>query len=187
MRPFLARPPFLFVVVALLLAGPAAAQFARFPTAPLTIVTVGGPQRFTVEVATTPVQMEQGLMFRQSLARDAGMIFDFGAPVMATMWMKNTLIPLDMLFVDAQGHVIGIHDRAVPQSLDTIAAPGPARAVIELNGGTAARLGIVAGGTGSCGQSAGRRAWFTSRAAAQASATGPTCPSLSGLLTVRIV
>jgi len=145
MRPFLARPPFLFVVVALLLAGPAAAQFAHFPTAPLTIVTGGGPQRFTVEVATTPVQMEQGLMFRQSLARDAGMIFDFGAPVMATMWMKNTLIPLDMLFVDAQGHVIGIHERAVPQSLDTIAAPGPARAVIELNGGTAARLGIRAG------------------------------------------
>ena len=145
MHHLLARRQLLLVLVAVLLAGPAAAQFERFPTAPLTIVTASGPHRFTVEVATTPAQMEQGLMFRQSLAPDAGMIFDYGAPSMSAMWMKNTLIPLDMLFVDAQGRVIGIHERAVPQSLDTIASPGPARAVIELNGGTAARLGIRAG------------------------------------------
>ena len=145
MRHLLARRPLLLVLAAMLLTGPAAAQLEHFPTAPLTIVTASGPHRFTVEVATTPAQMEQGLMFRQSLAPDAGMIFDFGAPSMAAMWMKNTLIPLDMLFVDQQGRVIGIHERAVPQSLDTIAAPGPARAVIELNGGAAARLGIRPG------------------------------------------
>jgi uncharacterized membrane protein (UPF0127 family) len=64
---------------------------------------------------------------------------------MATMWMKNTLIPLDMLFVDSTGHIVNIHERAVPRSLDTIAAAAPVRAVIELNGGTAARLGIKPG------------------------------------------
>jgi hypothetical protein len=123
----------------------ARAQLETFPKAELTIVTAKGPQKFIVEVATTPGQMEQGLMFRKSLAADAGMIFDYRGPSMAAMWMKNTLIPLDMLFVDQQGRIINIHERAVPGSLDPIAATGPARAVIELNGGTAARLGIKAG------------------------------------------
>ncbi len=123
----------------------ALAQLARFATAPLTIVTASGSQRFTVELATTPGQMAQGLMFRQSLAPDAGMLFDYQAPSMATMWMKNTLIPLDMLFVDAQGRIVNIHERAVPGSLATISAAAPVRAVIELNGGTAARLGIRPG------------------------------------------
>jgi uncharacterized protein len=123
----------------------ALAQLQTFPTAPLTIVTANGPHKFTVEVATTPAQMEQGLMFRQSLAPDAGMIFDFKAPTVASMWMKNTLIPLDMLFVDAHGRIVNIHERAVPGSLEAIDAAAPVRAVIELNGGTAARLGIKPG------------------------------------------
>jgi uncharacterized protein len=123
----------------------ALAQLQQFPTAPLTIESAGGSHKFSVEVATTPAQMEQGLMFRRSLAPDGGMIFDFRMPSMATMWMKNTLIPLDMLFVDAQGRIVNIHERAVPGSLDTIAAAAPVRAVIELNGGTAARLGIRPG------------------------------------------
>src|SRR5437588_2839058 len=121
------------------------AQLATFPKAELTIVSAGEPHKFTVELATTPGQMEQGLMFRKSLAPDAGMLFDYRAPSMAAMWMKNTLIPLDMLFVDQQGRIINIHERAVPGSLDPIAAAGPARAVIELNGGTAAHLGIKPG------------------------------------------
>jgi uncharacterized protein len=123
----------------------ALAQLQQFPTAPLTIESAGGSHKFSVEVATTPAQMEQGLMFRRSLAPDGGMIFDFRTPSMATMWMKNTLIPLDMLFVDAQGRIVNIHERAVPGSLDTIAAAAPVRAVVELNGGTAARLGIRPG------------------------------------------
>ena len=123
----------------------ALAQLAQFATAPLTIVTGGGPHKFTVELATTPAQMEQGLMFRRSLAPDAGMLFDYAAPSMAMMWMKNTLIPLDMLFVDTQGRIINIHERAVPGTLATISTAAPARAVIELNGGTAARLGIRPG------------------------------------------
>jgi uncharacterized membrane protein (UPF0127 family) len=127
------------------IANVALAQLAQFATAPLTIVTAGGPRKFTVELATTPAQMEQGLMFRHSLAPDAGMLFDYQVPSMAMMWMKNTLIPLDMLFVDAEGRIVNIHERAVPGSLETIAATAPARAVIELNGGTAARLGIRPG------------------------------------------
>jgi uncharacterized membrane protein (UPF0127 family) len=125
--------------------GPAAAQLERFPTAALTIMSASGAHKFTVEVATTPAQLEQGLMFRQSLAPDAGMLFDFKAPQPVMMWMKNTLIPLDMLFVDAQGRIVNIHERAVPGSLATIESAAPVRAVIELNGGTAARLGIRPG------------------------------------------
>jgi uncharacterized protein len=136
----------LLAVLLVWVIGPAAnAQLQTFPKAELTIVSANGPHKFTVELATTPGQMEQGLMFRKSMAPDAGMLFDYRAPSMAAMWMKNTLIPLDMLFVDAQGRIVNIHERAVPGSLDTIAAAAPVRAVIELNGGTAARLGIRPG------------------------------------------
>ena len=120
-------------------------QPQRLATADLVIVGAGGPHHFTVELADTPAEMEQGLMFRQDLAPDAGMLFDFKQPTMATMWMRNTLIPLDMLFVDAHGRIVNIHERAVPQSDDVIAAAAPVRAVIELNGGTAERLGIAPG------------------------------------------
>lgn len=122
-----------------------AAQLQHFPTSELTIISATGPHRFTVEVAETPTQMEQGLMFRRSLPENAGMLFDFKQPTMATMWMRNTLIPLDMLFVDVQGRIVNIHERAVPESDNVIAAAAPVRYVIELNGGTAARLGIAPG------------------------------------------
>ena len=121
------------------------ADLQQFPTSELTIVSATGPHRFKVELAKTPAQMTQGLMFRTSLAPDAGMLFEYQQPTAATMWMRNTLIPLDMLFVDAQGRIVNIHERAVPQSLDVIAAAEPVRAVIELNGGTASRLGIEPG------------------------------------------
>ena len=116
-----------------------------FKTSELTITTASGPHKFTIELALSGPQMEQGLMFRRSLAPDAGMLFDFGAPTNVTMWMKNTLIPLDMLFLDNSGRIIDIHERAIPLSLDTIAANGLTRYVIEVNGGTAQRLGIKVG------------------------------------------
>jgi len=121
------------------------ADLQKFPTSELTILSASGPHRFKVELAETPAQMTQGLMFRTSLAPDAGMLFDYKEPTAATMWMRNTLIPLDMLFIDAQGRIVNIHQRAVPESLDLIAAAAPVRAVIELNGGTASRLGIQPG------------------------------------------
>src|SRR5262245_16423621 len=133
------------LVISACCAGSVFGQLQRFPTAELTIVTAGGPRKFTVELATTPAQMEQGLMFRQSLAPEAGMLFDFKTPSMASMWMKNTFIPLDMLFIDARGSIVNIAERTVPGSLDPVGAAAPARAVLELNGGTAARLGIRPG------------------------------------------
>lgn len=137
-------PP-LFAVATGLFSTFSEAQLQRFATSELTIISKTGPHRFTVEVAATPAQMEQGLMFRRALADNAGMLFDFKQPTMATMWMRNTLIPLDMLFVDAQGRIVNIHERAVPESDNVIPAAAPVRAVIELNGGTAARLGIAPG------------------------------------------
>jgi uncharacterized protein len=135
----------LAVFLATALPGAAEPQLQQFATSNLTIVSAGGPHRFTVELAETPRQMEQGLMFRRSLAPDAGMLFDFKQPTMAAMWMRNTLIPLDMLFVDQHGRIVNIAQRAVPESDQTIAAAEPVRAVIELNGGTAERLGIKPG------------------------------------------
>jgi uncharacterized protein len=123
-----------------------ASPLQSFQTASLTIVGADGARhRFTVELAETPAQQEQGLMFRTELAPDAGMLFDFQQPTTATMWMRNTLIPLDMLFVDAKGVIVNIKQRAVPESDAIIAAVAPVRAVIELNGGTAARFGIKPG------------------------------------------
>jgi uncharacterized protein len=138
----------LLLIFSLAAAGPggaAEAPLQHFAAAQLTIVSGGGRHRFTVELAETPAQMEQGLMFRRSLAPDAGMLFDFKEPTVATMWMHNTLIPLDMLFVDEHGRIVNIAQRAVPESDATIAAAAPVRSVIELNGGTAERLGIKPG------------------------------------------
>jgi uncharacterized membrane protein (UPF0127 family) len=134
-----------FLVLALLLAAVPAEALETYKTSELTIHTAGGPQRFTIELALSDAQMEQGLMFRRNLAPDAGMLFDLHRSMTATMWMKNTFIPLDMLFVDASGKIVDFHERAVPQSLDTISSMAPCRYVIELNGGTVERLGIKVG------------------------------------------
>lgn len=120
--------------------GPAMAQSS------LTIVTQGGQSYpFSIEVPQTDEQMMQGLMFRKTLAQDAGMLFLFPGLQTVNMWMKNTLIPLDMLFMDASGIVVDIHPMAEPLSEDLITSAVPALAVLELPGGTAARLGIEKG------------------------------------------
>jgi len=138
------RSAALACVLAVLGAG-ARAELASFAKSSLVIDAAAGPQRFTVELARSPEQQQQGLMFRQSLAADAGMLFDFGDTRPATFWMKNTLIPLDMLFIAADGHVADIHERAVPLSEAAIESKVPVRAVLELNGGSVARLGIRRG------------------------------------------
>ncbi len=139
--------PLFAVLLLFLVAAPAtlAQSLQTFPTGELTIESAKGAHKFTVEIATTPAQMEQGLMFRRKMAPDAGMLFVFNTPSKASMWMKNTFIPLDMLFIDPEGRIINIAERRVPESLDTTGPAAPARAVLELNGGTAQRLGIKPG------------------------------------------
>lgn len=100
---------------------------------------------FQVEIAATDAERAKGLMFRRELAVNAGMLFDFATPQPVTMWMKNTLLPLDMLFVAEDGRVVNIAERTVPGSLAAIPSDEPVRFVIEVNGGTASRLRLKAG------------------------------------------
>jgi uncharacterized membrane protein (UPF0127 family) len=132
------------LAAALALSAPALALVA-FEKSELTIENDAGKHRFAIEVARTSDQLQQGLMFRQKMAPDAGMLFLYDPPQPVAMWMMNTLIPLDMLFIGADGRIINIRERAVPGSTATIESAGPARAVLELNGGTAARLKLKPG------------------------------------------
>nr|WP_321441424.1 DUF192 domain-containing protein [uncultured Hyphomonas sp.] len=128
---------------ALVLSAPAA--LAELETSPLTIESANGAHAFTVEIADEPEEITTGLMNRESMDPDAGMLFDFGQPREAAMWMKNTLIPLDMLFMDPQGKVIAIARETVPGSLRTVTPGVPVKSVLELNGGRAEELGIEPG------------------------------------------
>lgn len=133
-------------VVMALAAGASAQSLVAFPHSRAEVVTGSGQRHaFAVELASSPEQLAQGLMYRRTLAADAGMLFDFGMDKPVSMWMRNTLIPLDMLFLAADGRVVGIKQRAVPGSLDIISAPEPVRGVLEVNGGTAQRLGLAVG------------------------------------------
>lgn len=101
---------------------------------------------FHLEVAETPIDIEIGLMHRTSMPADRGMIFLMGKePRTTRFWMKNTLMPLDMIFIGQQGDIINIHHSATPQSLNFVPSGGPVTAVIELNGGMSKELGIVPG------------------------------------------
>ena len=112
---------------------------------PLTIQSRSGTHRFTVEVARTPEQQAMGLMHRQSLAPDRGMLFPYDPPQNASFWMKNTLIPLDIIFIREDGTVALVAENTVPLSLDPIPSLEPVVAVVEIAGGRAAELGIQAG------------------------------------------
>ena len=116
-----------------------------FEKSKLKIITSRGKNIFDVELAVTERQQSQGLMFRRSMAANAGMLFDYGALKQIQMWMKNTYIPLDMIFIDSNGKVTNIVERTIPESLIIISSRGRARAVLELNSGTASRLGIKKG------------------------------------------
>ncbi len=124
----------------------AAAADVTFETAPLQIITVGGKvHKFTVELAVDSDQRAQGLMNRRHMPRDRGMLFDFGQTRQVMMWMKNTYLPLDMLFIARDGRVETIRENAVPQSEAIIDSRVPVAFVLELNGGTASRLRIAPG------------------------------------------
>lgn len=112
----------------------------------LTITTAdGGVVQYHIEVARSPAQMQRGLMFRDSLPEDRGMLFIYKPERPARMWMKNTILPLDMIFIGADGRIINIAENTTPFSLDTIDSGGPVRAVLELNAGQAAGQGIAVG------------------------------------------
>jgi len=140
--------------IALLAARPAQSQGGaqtepqpRLPTERLVIQGRDGGARhvFEVEMALQPDQQTVGLMFRREVPPDGGMLFDWGAPRESNMWMRNTLVPLDMLFIAADGRVHRIAERTVPLSLAVIESRGPVRATLELAGGTAERLGLRVG------------------------------------------
>jgi uncharacterized membrane protein (UPF0127 family) len=138
----------LILCLAVILGGPARAQSALqvFERDSLVVATASGEEhRFEVELATTWQQQAQGLMYRKALAPDAGMLFIYSREDELTMWMKNTLIPLDMLFIDRDGRIVSLSERTVPLSLKRISSGLPALAVLELNAGTVARLGLKPG------------------------------------------
>jgi uncharacterized protein len=115
-------------------------------TEPLAIVTQGGQRHsFQVEVARNDADRAQGLMYRRSMPADRGMLFDFGKVEPVAMWMQNTYIPLDMLFIRPNGVIGRIAADTEALSTRTIPSGEPVLSVLELNAGTAARLGVKAG------------------------------------------
>ena len=133
-------------------AGPAPATSAAavhptsgLPVIALTVSSAGRQHAFRVEVARSDAEQSKGLMFRTAMGADEGMIFPMQAPRSAAFWMKNTVISLDILFIGSNRRILNIAANAVPYSEDPLASAGPVSAVLELNAGRAAALGIVAG------------------------------------------
>ena len=146
----LGRQALLSLALSLLLAQPALARCAQRPQSlriePLSIATARGPARFVVEIADTDRSREIGLMCRSRLAANRGMLFDFKTAQAVQFWMKNTLIPLDMLFVGPDGKVLTIAANARPMDETPIPQPAVvALGVLEIAGGRAAALGIAPG------------------------------------------
>jgi uncharacterized protein len=120
----------------------------ELPKENLVIVSHDGTQHvFNVEMATTDEQQTVGEMFRTSVPADGGMLFDWGVPRTSQMWMRNTLVPLDMVFINANGTIRSIAENATPRSLAIIDSHGPVRATLELAAGTTAKADIRVGDT----------------------------------------
>ena len=111
----------------------------------LEIVTASGTHEFSVEVMRSGPQRERGLMFRRFLPQERGMLFDFATERPVMMWMKNTYLPLDMIFIGRAGKVVGLAENTEPLSEEIIPSGAPAYAVLEVNAGTAARIGLRIG------------------------------------------
>lgn len=134
-----------FCILALL---PFSAMAQQQPAAhleSLTIVSDGKRHAFQVEVMRTPEQRARGLMHRQFMPADRGMLFDFERTAPVAMWMQNTFIPLDMLFIRADGTIARIAERTEPLSTRTIPSGEPVLSVLEINGGVSRQLGIKPG------------------------------------------
>jgi len=122
-----------------------AGSLVTFSREPLTIQSGDKVHKFSVELALNNRQHRQGLMFRRRLAADAGMLFVYRREEKISMWMKNTFIPLDMLFIARDGKIRRVAERAVPMSEAVIGSGAAVVAVLELNAGTASRLGLKPG------------------------------------------
>lgn len=122
-----------------------AAPKPRPSRATVVVETAGGPVPFSVELAMDDQQRARGLMFREKLAEDEGMLFVFDRSERQSFWMKNTYIPLDMIFIDEEGVVVGIVENAEPQTTTSRRVDKDSRYVLEVAGGTSRRLGIAAG------------------------------------------
>lgn len=134
----------MLVLVLSALAGPASAAGACSPVR-VDLRGPGGAQSFAVEVADTGALRAKGLMNRENLPADSGMLFIYETPRRASFWMENTLIPLDMIFADQTGRVTRVHDMAVPLDRTSIDGGEGVQFVLEINGGLAEKLGIVPG------------------------------------------
>ena len=141
LKPFLAATVFALLCAFLASAPPARAQELE----KLEFATRSGVHAFSVEVMRTPDQQARGLMFRRYMPDDRGMLFTFGRDEPVFMWMKNTYIPLDMVFIDRKGVVASIAADTEPFSERTIASGPPVWGVVELNAGAAARMGLAVG------------------------------------------
>lgn len=114
----------------------------RLSAVPLTVTTPRRVIRFQAEVARTSDEQAKGLMFRRSLPANRGMLFPLQPQRVASFWMKNCVMPIDMIFVRADGSVARVGANARPQSLDPVTSGEPVAAVFEISGGQAAKLGI---------------------------------------------
>lgn len=139
------RPLAAFAAILLTILFGHAAVRAQAALEPLTVVSQNGQHVFQVEVARTDADRAQGLMFRRTMEPDRGMLFDFEEVQPISMWMKNTYLSLDMVFIRPDGTIARIADHTEPLSTEVIASGEPVRAVLELNAGTAAKLGIKPG------------------------------------------
>jgi hypothetical protein len=154
-RPAFARALALLGAIALGAVGAACKTDGAKPAAPpsaaaaptVTIDTGGRKLAFRVEVAVTSSEHERGLMYRQHLDADAGMLFVFNEPRVQVFWMKNTFIPLDMLFIGADRRIVGIVENAVPETTSARQVGLPSQYVLEIGGGLSGRLGIRSGQT----------------------------------------
>ena len=137
----------LLAAPAALMAGGALAQSAEitFQKSSLVVVTASREIKFEVELALNDAERSRGLMYREKLGPYDGMLFDFHQDAPVSFWMKNTLIPLDMVFIAGDGTIKHVHANAVPLSTDAIPSQFPVRAVLEINGGSARLLGIKPG------------------------------------------
>lgn len=109
------------------------------------LITEDGQHKFNVELVDTPKTRAQGLMFRQNLGDNEGMLFDFKEQRPVAFWMRNTFIPLDMIFVRADGIIANIHVNALPQDPTSIPSDGPVQFVLEIPGGRSVEIGLAAG------------------------------------------